>query len=463
MVRHVLALRGASACAIFAAAYGPRPVMEMESGSGGGGSFGRAMVAAAFVLLPVMEMENGGGGGSPEKEMIQLAKDFKVATDEVKSFAEKATTELKNLGKITDETKTSADKALTDMNSLSARVTEVEQKIVQRGNGTGPDESKSIGHRFVENDEVKAAMGQGMRFRGRVSVEVKNITSASTTGASATTGLVVADRQPGVISLPNRGLVVRDLLMPGRTASGSIEYVRENVLSLNAATVAENPSAAKPQSDITYLMQNTPVRTVAHFIMASKQILDDAPQLQSQIDGRLRYGLSYVEDLQLLAGDGTGTNLLGLLPQASAYAAPAGVTVTGETKIDRLRLAMLQAVLALYPATGHVLHPTDWASIELTKDSQGRYIWANPAGLIGPTMWGLPVVESLAMTQNHFLTGAFKMAAQIFDREDANVLISTEDTDNFRKNMVTILAEERLALAVYRPAALITGTFPVVA
>ena len=129
------------------------------------------------------------------------------------------------------------------------------------------------------------------------------------------------------------------------------------------------------------------------------------------------------------------------------------------TGIDQLRLASLQATLALYPATGHVLHPMDWAAIELTKDTQSRYIFANPQGVATPTLWGLPVAQSLAMTAGHFLTGALKLAAQIFDRETANVLISTEDRDNFVKNMVTILSEERLVLAVYRPQALSPGTF----
>jgi len=63
------------------------------------------------------------------------------------------------------------------------------------------------------------------------------------------------------------------------------------------------------------------------------------------------------------------------------------------------------------------------------------------------------------MTVDKFLTGAFKMGAQIFDREDANVEVSTEDSDNFRKNLVTIRAEERLGLAVYRPEAFIKGDF----
>lgn len=395
-------------------------------------------------------------------DVVKLAKDLKAATDEVKKFAEQSTKEMKNLGDVSTETKGKADEALTKMNALSARLDEVEQKVVREVGGGGDIGHKSIGQLVLEDKEVKAQLESGSNFRGRLKVEVKTITSASAGNAtSSSTSLVVADRVPGVIQVvPNRPLVIRDLLMPGRTESQSIDYVRETVFTNNAAPVAENPSAPKPQSDLAFDLQTARVRTIAHWVLASQQIMADAPMLQSYIDGRLRYGISYAEDVQLLLGDGTGVNLLGLMPQATAYAKPAGAVVTAQTNIDLLRLAMLQATLSLYPATGHVLNPTDWANIELTKDTQNRYIFANPTGLAGPNLWGLPIAVSLAMPQGSFLTGAFRLAAQIFDREDANVLMSTEDRDNFVKNMVTILCEERLALCVYRPQALIKGTFP---
>ena len=400
---------------------------------------------------------------SLETQITELTVALKTATDEVKSQAEKSQTEIKNLGGMTAETKESADKALLAMNTLDTRLKDIEQKMSRQREQDGA-EFKSLGYQVIESDEMKAAMAQGANFRGRVNVEVKNITSASTSGTSATTGLVVADRQ-GYLALPNRQLVVRDLLMPGRTASGSIEYPKELVFTNSAATVAENPGSAKPQSDITWSLVNTPVRTIAHWVKASRQIMMDAPQLQSIIDGRLRYGLGYAEDLQLLLGDGTGTNINGLMTQATAYsAATTGLAETASvTRIDRLRLALLQATLALLPSDGMVLNPVDWAAIELTKDTQNRYIFANPTSTIGAVLWGKPVVQSLAMTVNLFLAGAFKTAAQIFDREDANVLVSTEDQDNFVKNMVTVLAEERLALAVYRPQAFIKGNFTGVA
>lgn len=392
-----------------------------------------------------------------EIEFKQATVDLKKATDDVRNQAETTNTEIKNLGKVTEETKAAADKALAEMGGVTTRLTDIEQKMSRRS-GDDLVEHKSIGQRFVEDEGVKAAIAEGGGWRGRVRVEVKNITSATTAGASGTTALVPAERV-AMLRLPERPLMIRDLLAPGRTNSGAIDVVRETVFTNSAAAVAEG--ALKPQSDLTFTMNNQPVRTVAHWMKASRQILADAPQLQSYIDERLRYGLGYAEDYELLNGDGTGQHLTGLIPNATAYAAPAIIpAVASVTRIDELRLAMLQTTLSLFPATAIVLHPTDWAALELTKDTQGRYIFANPAtGLSPPTMWGLPVAASMAMAAGNFLVGALRLAAQIFDREDATVMISSEDQDNFVKNMVTILAEERLLLAIYRPSALVYGAF----
>ncbi|MFT8944301.1 MAG: phage major capsid protein [Acetobacter pasteurianus] len=392
-----------------------------------------------------------------ETEYKAAIKQLSEATDEVKSFAEASKAELKNLGKVTDETKASADKALTALTDISARVTDLEQKASRRGGGNQQPEAKSVGQYVIDSEEVKSILQENGAWTGRARIELKNITSA--VAGTSGTGLVVADRVPGIVAPPQRKLVVRDLLMPGNTSSNAIDYVKETGFTNNAAEVAENPGVAKPKSDITFDLENLPVRTIAHFVLASVQVLADAPMLSSYINGRLIYGLKLREDNQLLNGDGTGVNLKGLMTQATGYAQPSGVKVENATMIDTLRLAMLQATLAEYPATGHVLNPTDWASIELTKDAQSRYVFANPVGLASPTLWGLPVAESLSMAAGNFLTGALQYAAQVFDREEAAVAISTEDSDNFQKNMVTIRAEERLALAVYRPEALIKGTF----
>jgi HK97 family phage major capsid protein len=221
--------------------------------------------------------------------------------------------------------------------------------------------------------------------------------------------------------------------------------------------------ARKPESDIRLELVSTTAKVIAHTAKASRQILDDAAQLRSYIDGRLRYGLAFKEEQQLLNGDGTGQNLLGIVPQATAYAAPGGIVATSPTVIDQLRFAMLQAALAEYPATGMVLNPIDWTRIETTKDTQGRYIIGNPQGTMTPTLWGIPVVATQAMTIDKFLVGAFMLGAQVFDRWQARVEIATENEDDFVKNLVTMLCEERLALAVYRPQAFVFGDLGFVA
>ena len=153
-----------------------------------------------------------------------------------------------------------------------------------------------------------------------------------------------------------------------------------------------------------------------------------------------------------------GTDLNGIYTQATTFVSPI-TALAGATKIDVIRLAMLQAFLAEYPANGVVMHPTDWAGIELTKETGGKYLMADPAGNLQKRLWALPVVDTQAMTVDKFLVGAFQLGAQIFDREEATVTNTTEDDQNFTKNLVTILAEERLALAVYRPEAFVKGDF----
>lgn len=391
-----------------------------------------------------------------EAQLKELTANLARVLDETKRSAETMHAEIKNLGSATGETKQAADQSLLELNTLKAQVADLEQRAARRGRDDQP-EIKSLGQQVVDDAGVKAALAEGLSFRGRARVEVKTITSAAGSAAA----LVRNDRQPGILVAPERRMTVRDLLMPGQTASNGIEYVRELLFTNSAAPVAEN--TLKPESNITFEQASAPVRTIAHWLQSAKQILADAPQLMSFIDGRLRYGLRLAEEAQLLFGSGTGQNILGIVPQATAYAAPGGITVANATPIDQIRLMLLQATLAEYPADGIVMHPTDWTRVELTKDTAGGYIFANPQAMSGPTLWGQPVVATQAMTLDKVLVGSFRMGAQIFDREDATVLISTEDRDNFVKNMVTVLAEERLALAVYRPAAFVYGDLGFVA
>jgi HK97 family phage major capsid protein len=391
-------------------------------------------------------------------EFKELAEQVKGALGEVQDFATKAAEALRKGEELTAEQKTKVDEALTKLNGFEARaaqVAELEQKAARAG--ARPEQPKSAGYKFIEDEGVKAFLANPSAGK-RVGVDVKAIVSSLTTAADGSAGDLIVPQRAPMVDPVNRRLTVRDLLTPGRTISNAIQYPKETGFTNNAATVSETSGAAKPSSELQFDLVTTSVTTIAHWILATRQILDDVPMLQSYIDGRLRYGLGYIEDNQLLNGAGTGTDLNGIYTQATASTANLAV-ISSPTKLDVLRAAMLQASLANIPPTGIVLHPTDWFTIETTKDTAGAYIIGNPQDNTDKRMWGLPVVETPAMTSGKFLVGAFKYGAQIFDREDARVEISTEDSDNFRKNLVTVLAEERLALAVYNTLAFVKGDF----
>ncbi|MCE5348368.1 phage major capsid protein [Citrobacter koseri] len=380
------------------------------------------------------------------------------ATGKFNAKAEDALKEAKKSGALSEETKAAVDKMASEFNALreaektlKAAVGELEQHVAQMPLANAKQVVETVGHQVISAEALKtfAASIDGGK---RVSIPVK----AATISTDIPDGVVEPQRLPGIDTAPKQRLFIRDLIAPGRTSSPAIFWVQQTGFTNNAAVVPENTQ--KPYSDIQFATKITPVTTVAHLFKASKQILDDFAQLQSTIDAEMRYGLKFVEEQEILFGDGTGAHLDGIVPQASPFN-PA-FQVEQQNGIDDLRLAMLQAQLARFPASGHVLHFIDWAKIELTKDSLGRYILSNPAALTGPTLWGLPVVATeAAQFLGKFLVGAFNAGAQIFDREETNVVISTENADDFEKNMITIRCEERLALAVKRPEAFVFGTF----
>lgn len=394
-------------------------------------------------------------------QLVELKKVLDARDEEIKSTLQKMAEEVKAKGDKADY-----EQYARKLDDLGAKAQEVatqmlalEQKLARPIGGT-LHQFKSLGQQVVEDDAVKAMM-EGKSARATVNLKSLEMKAAGPiTSDPASAGVLVQPERLGLIAPPDQPLLVRSLLMPGTTTSNALEYPREKLFT-NGAAPQTAELAMKAQSDISFEMVSTTVKTIAHFMYASKQIMDDAPQLASYINGRLIYGLKLVEEQQILLGDGTGQNLLGIMPQATAYdaALETSLAIQSKNKMDMLRVAMLQVQLALYPPSGIVLHPTDWAAITLIKDANGNYLIANPQSTVSQMLWSLPVVPSMSMPQGQFLVGAFQLAAQLFDREQANIAISFEDRDNFVKNAVTIRAEERLALAVYRPQAFVKGSF----
>lgn len=343
---------------------------------------------------------------------------------------------------------------------LGGRLGELEKRFARMGENDyqAVAETNPLAAAIANSDKISAVSSA---FRGEAVIKLAGenaaITSANTTvgaGRSPGTSLVPSQRLPDIITPYQRELRVRDLIGAGRTNAGAVEYPKETGFTNNAAPVAETTS--KPYSDLTFDLQNAPVRVIAHMFKISRQMLDDVPALAAYVGMRGTTGLKLVEEQQLLFGSGTGQNLHGIVPQAEGF--DPQWNGADDTAIDRLLQAISQAEDAEIAVNGIVLNKRDWRRIIGIKDAGGNYIAEqSPFGLQAPMLWNLPVVATNAMVPGQFLTGAFGEGAQIFDRMDVEVLLSTENVDDFERNLCTVRIEERLTLATYRPEAFVTG------
>lgn len=351
-------------------------------------------------------------------------------------FGEHASEVLRKLGE--------ADQKMA---AFAEQLAELEQKGARARFGGGSNHVPTWGEQVAKAAELRSFAEGGRNAKVRIPVE-SNATITSTQFP------VVPDFDREIVPLGRRRLMVRSLLGQANTTSNAILYRRETGFVNATAPVAE--AAAKPESGISYEEVTTPVKTLAHWIKLSRQVLDDDAQLRSEIDSVLRYGLGFVIEGQLLNGDGTGQNLHGLIPQATDFDETR--RAAGDQQFDILLKAISQSEEADYPATGAIISTRDWYAMMGIKDTQGRYIGGGPLADVPDRVWRLPVAPSNAMAAGKFIVGALELAAKVYSRTDATVELGYVN-DDFTRNLVTVLGEERLALAVRRPEAIVYGSF----
>jgi HK97 family phage major capsid protein len=203
-----------------------------------------------------------------------------------------------------------------------------------------------------------------------------------------------------------------------------------------------------------------PVSTVAHWIKISKQLAADAPALAAYVNTRMRYGVNQKVDTQLVVGDGTAPNISGTYDTGNYTAHGIANAALGSTlkKLVLIRQVMAALYAAGYPADAVVLNPADWATIEieLMTTAAGQTLYSVSEGG-QPRVFGIPVVQAIGMAADTFQVGRFSEAYMVYNREGVVVEMSDSDSDNFTKNLITLRAERRLALATEKPAAVRGG------
>jgi len=384
-------------------------------------------------------------------DLKELLAEFKKTADELKGQLDKQAEEIKTQGETSAKTAKSIDELDKRIVELNNEIIEL-QKASQRPSYANGETAKSIGQQFVESEQYKSMISRGAKSSDPFMV--KGLTSDS-----ASAGVLVEPyRYPQIIAPQDRPLRIRDLLPVATTTSNAIEYVEETGFT-NQADVVVPEGATKPESDLTFDIKTESVKTIAHWIPATRQIIADASQLRSYIDNRLVYGLKLKEENKLLYGSGISGDIRGIMahPDIQTYSWSAGEA--GDTKIDAIRRAITKARLAEYPVTGIVINPQDWEDIELAKGDDGRYIWVTVTEGGQQRLWRVPVVDTTAIQVGECLLGAFQMGAMIWDREQASIRVAEQHADFFIRNMLLILAEERLAFTIFRPEAFVAVEF----
>lgn len=329
----------------------------------------------------------------------------------------------------------------------------------------------SIGQRFVESeafknwlramapngtipDSSKGLNSPPMQFRGFRDLEMH---AALLTGESSTSGgaFVTPTYYPGLTELGRRPLTMRDIVTNLQTDSDVVEFVRVVTETNSAAPVAEATAAAggsgvKPESTLAFERVSTPVKTIAHWIPATKRALSDASQLRGLIDAFLRYGLEEELEDQIANGDGAGENFTGILNTSGTQAQAWDTNILTTTRKARTKVR----TVGRRTPNAYVLHPTDWETIDLLQDNENRYYFGGPQAIGTPRLWGLPVIESEAVPVGTGLVGDFRTCV-LWDREQASISVSDSHSDFFIRNLVAILAELRAAFGILKPNALV--------
>jgi HK97 family phage major capsid protein len=384
------------------------------------------------------------------KQMQAAEKVSRERTADEKKTVDDMLAEAKSL-------KARIDSARGDL-SLTAEIAKLTSGIkpVAQPATPKPGAIKSLGAQFVESDAYEFFRRGGHRGNAAwrsPSVELMATTIDESNGVGGP--LIVTQYLPGITPLLFKRLVVADLLAPGTTDSNSVTYMKELAFTNAAAAVAEG--GTKPESALSFVQATDLVRKIAHWLPVTEEMLEDVAQIRSYIDSRLRLGVALTEEDQLLNGSGVAPNLQGLLNRSGLTAAQARGTDTNADAIFK-QIATIASAVFVQP-TGIVINPANWQTIQLTKLTTGAYYGAGPfAAPQTPTLWGLPAVQTPTIAAGTALVGDFAGSAQFFRHGGLRGEASNSHQDFFIKNLVAIRAEERGALAVYRPSAFGTVT-----
>lgn len=303
-------------------------------------------------------------------------------------------------------------------------------------------QAKSIGELFTESGAYKQK-GRG----AELDVELKTLMDSATGWVPETT------RTGRVVDFATRPIQVTDIVPQGATSQQAVVFMEETTFTNNAAEVAEGGTYAEAALALTE--KSSTVRKVAVFLPVTDEQLEDEPQARSYINNRLPFMVRQRLDSQILVGNGTAPNLRGFLNIVGIQTQAKGA----DPAPDAVYKAMTKVRVTGRAQPGAVIfHDNDWQDIRLLRTADGVYIWGSPSDAGPARIWGLPVVLSDAITEGTALVGDYQNYTELAVRRGIDVKVSDSHSTFFVEGKQAIRADMRVALVIYRPAALATVT-----
>ncbi|MDR5770862.1 MULTISPECIES: phage major capsid protein [unclassified Caballeronia] len=354
-----------------------------------------------------------------------------------------------------------AEKTRDKLNEISARMGELEQYVVGIKPTSGaPAASSRIGQlaAAVKDNDAVTAFKERRQTSARIPLDNYRRPSAAITSDGATPAInPFPGVRPGIEAPLLETLAIEDLIPHVDMTTGSIEWLREKAGADVRAAVQAAQGVRKKEGTLAFEAMESKAATAAVFLKFSKQVLDDQSGLAKYVEQRLSYGLDDGIDDLLLNGTGTnGENEGMLLPANHTALDPAGLGANAPM-FDYIRRGKTQIRIAKGAAGSLLLHPSDAEAMDLTKDSEGRYMTGGPVDASG-RVWGLTPVETTQISEGQFVVADFQRAAVFFDRMAAMLILGYSE-DDMVKNLVTMLMERRFAVSWNRPSLIIVGSF----
>lgn len=355
----------------------------------------------------------------------------------------------------------------------SALVTSVMKLGATEGDRPDPDKptpAKSLGEHFAKSvtedgfARLKAISGFTASAPEFMGPALKAATDPQLT-TGAVYGPLLTEYDRTLVRAFREGPVVADLLGSGTISGNAVTYFVEGAVEGAFTTVAEG--AAKPQLHIADPTSVTDsLKKIAAWWDTSDEMVEDLAFMVSEINQRGLYLLSMFEEAQLLNGNGTGTNVRGILNRSGIQTETSAAG--GADDADALFRSMTKVQTATgLAADGIVINPTDYQRLRLARDANEQYFgggyfsgqYGQGGVLQQPPLWGLRTVVTSAVAAGTAVVGAFNQGATVYRKGGVRVESTNSDLGKFTSNIITTRVEERVALAVRIPSAFVKVTF----